>query len=330
MSVKTFIATTGKKLVRADCNTSGEWEVENLLQEKQVNCLVLDPHNPDKVYAGTQGSGILVSDDRGKTWRACGMQGKVIKSIAVSPHDPRCLYAGTNPAYLYLSQDGGKSWRESPGFRKIPFRWWWFSPAEKPWSAYVQAIAVSPTDPEVILAGIELGAVVRSQDGGVTWSGHRRGALRDCHNLKFHASNGDWAYEAGGSGGGASFSRDGGLSWRKLKDGLAKNYGVSCAADPLKPEVWYVSVAPSPAKAYGEQPEAYLYRTRGGSDWEPIGWEAAPMTGMPISLVTDPQKSGALYAGLTNGDVWSSPDYGDSWEKLPFNLQAIWRQMLVL
>lgn len=330
MNANTFIATTGEKLVRAECNSKGEWEVQHLLPGTHVACLALDPHNATKVYAGTQGDGILVSNDRGETWQAGGMQGKVVKSIAVSPHDPQRLFAGTNPAYLFLSRDGGQTWQESAGFRKIPFRWWWFSPAEKPFTAYVQAITVSPTEPEVVLAGIEFGAVIRSQDGGVTWSGHRRGALRDCHNLKFHSTNGDWAYEAGGSGGGASFSRDGGLSWSKLKDGLAKNYGVSCAADALKPEVWYVSVAPSPAKAYGEQPQAYLYRTRGAAAWEPIGWEDFPMSGMPISLETHPRKSGQIYAGLTNGDVWHSVDYGDTWDKLPFNLYAIWRQMLVL
>jgi hypothetical protein len=30
---------------------------------------------------------------------------------------------------------------------------------------------------------------------------HRKGALRDCHSLKFHTTNGNWAYEAGGNGG---------------------------------------------------------------------------------------------------------------------------------
>lgn len=53
-------------------------------------------------------------------------------------------------------------------------------------------------------AGIELGAVVRSEDGGRTWSGHRHGALRDCHSLTFHHSHAQWVYEAGGTGGGAA------------------------------------------------------------------------------------------------------------------------------
>ena len=55
------------------------------------------------------------------------------------------------------------------------------------------------------------------------------------------------------------------------------------------------------------------------------------MRAMPIALATDPSAPGHLYAGLVYGDVWFSADYGDSWEKLPFDLKSIWRSsMLVL
>ena len=330
MIAKTFIASTGAGLARAEYNANGGGAVEFLLTDQDVRCLAADPHNPDVVYAGTQGNGVLRSDDRGKSWRPAGMAGQIVKSLAISPHEPGQVYAGTKPAYMFLSCDSGKTWTELEEFRRIPFRWWWFSPAEKPGTAYVQAIALSPTDPNVVLAGIEFGAVVRSTDGGQTWSGHRWGSLRDCHNLKFHAVKGDWVYEAGGTGGGASVSRDGGQTWRKVKAGLARHYGVACAADPERPEVWYVSVAPSPWKAFGEQAEAYLYRAAGGAGWQPIGWEPHPLQQMPIALVTDPVAPGHLYAGLTNGDVWHTADYGDTWQKLPFNLKGIWISLVIL
>ena len=231
---------------------------------------------------------------------------------------------------MHISQDHVATWRELTGFRDIPYRRFWFSPAESPWQAYVQAITLSPTEPDLLLAGIEFGATLRSEDGGQSWSSHLRGSLRDCHSLKFHAANGDWAYEAGGTGGGASYSRDGGRSWQKMKSGLAKHYGVACAADLQRPEIWYVSVAPGPGKAYGDEPQAYLYRASGGSDWQEIGWEAHPMSQMPITLETDPAKPGHLYAGTTSGQVWHSADYGDSWQKLPFEFSSAWRSMVIL
>jgi photosystem II stability/assembly factor-like uncharacterized protein len=189
---------------------------------------------------------------------------------------------------------------------------------------------VSPTEPDVVLAGIELGAVVRSEDGGRTWSAHLRGTLRDCHSLQFHNRDGRWAYEAGGSGGGASFSRDGGRTWRKQKAGLKKHYGVVSAADPEQPEVWYVAIAPSPGKAYGERAEGYLYRASAGSAWQPIGWEPQPMGEMPVTLVTIPGETGHLYVGTTHGQVWHTSDYGDTWQQLPLNLESIGLMMLLI
>lgn len=324
----TFLAVNGRGVIHASCNPDGNWAVQAVLAEKAC-CLAADPQNRQVVYAGTNGSGIFRSGDGGQTWAALGLEGHIAKAVAVSPHDPRIIYAGTKPARMFVSRDGGQSWSELEAFRHIRGRRLWFSPAEPPdWRAYVQAIAISPTEPDVILAGIEFGAVVRSTDGGQSWSNHVRGTLRDCHDLKFHAANGDWVYEVGG--GGAAVGRQNGRSWRKANAGLSKRYGVACAADPAQPEIWYSAVGPSPAKSYGEEAQAYLYRAAGGADWEPIGWQPHPLPQMPIALVTDPAAPSHLYAGLTFGDVWHSADYGDTWQKLPFNLGRIWRSMILI
>ena len=327
---KIFLAAYDSKIARAARTPNGEWAVQQLASGNDVTYLAADPADPRLIYAGTR-DGVLRSGDGGLTWQPSGMAGHCVKSLAVSPHDGNVIYAGTRPALIFISRDGGQSWAELEGFRRIPNRWWWFSPAEPgDWRAYVMCIAPSPTDPDVILAGVELGAVVRSEDGGQTWSRHRQGSLRDCHSLKFHARNGAWAYEAGGTGGGASFSRDGGVTFRKAKRGLAKNYGIVCAADPEKPEIWYVCVAPGPMNAFGKEPEIYLYRATGGAGWQPIGWDTHPLPVTPTALTTVPSAPGHLYAGLHNGDVWHTADYGDSWQKLPFNLGGIWFSLLVL
>lgn len=314
-----FLAIGGDGIMRADCN-GGEWRVERVLPAPRPVTLAADPSAPGVVYAGTQGDGLYCSDDAGRRWEQVGLAGRVVKSVAVSPHDPRVMYAGLKPAALMKTVDGGRNWSELEGFRRVPNRWWWFSPAEPPFSAYVNAIAVSPAEPDVMLAGIELGAVLRSEDGGSTWSRHAPGAMRDCHWLVFHSRDGQRVYEAGGTGGGAACSSDGGRTWRQPSNGLSKHYGVTCAADPEQPEIWYVAVAPSPRKAYGRDAEAYLYRASGGADWQPIGWERYPMGVMPRALVTVPGAPGQLFVGTTYGDVWHTADYGDSWRQLPFDL----------
>jgi hypothetical protein len=329
---KVFISTNGSRLARSEQGTDGDWSVEFLLEGANVRCLAADPHNPKVVYAGTQGNGVLRSEDRGKTWQWSGMEGHIVKSIAVSPSEPSTVYAGTKPALVFISRDGGAQWKELSAFRRIFSRRFWFSPAEKPFMAYVQGIALSPIDPKVIVAGVEAGAVVRSMDGGKTWHDHRKGALRDCHSITFHATNGDWVYEGGGTGAGAAFSRDAGNSWIQPKQGLDRHYGWAAAADSAQHDVWYISVSPGPMKAHSlDNAQAYIFRSMDGSAWEKLsGGLPQPLSHMPYALLPDRDAPGHLYAGLSNGEVWHTGDYGDHWQQLPFNLGKIWTAMIML
>jgi photosystem II stability/assembly factor-like uncharacterized protein len=337
MNANLFFSVTGNGLSRAECRANGVWQVENLLPDQDVRCLASDPRHIYVLYAGTQGQGVLRSLDAGKTWHASGLAGKIVKSIAVSASsggnssEPGVLFAGTkSPASIFTSKDGGENWTECEAFRRIRSRWFWFSPAEPPFTAYVQGIAISPSDPNVIIAGIEAGAVVRSQDGGKTWSDHRPGAVRDCHTLTFHATNGDWVYEGGGSG--AAISRDGGKTWRQPKEGLDRRYCWAVAADPVHPEVWYISASTSPYKAHSrDNAQAHIFRSIGGAAWEKLsGGLPKPLNSMPYALHTDRTATGHIYAGLGNGDVWFSQDYGNHWEKLPLNLGGIHTALLML
>lgn len=333
----TFLSTTRNGLSRA-AKTKDDWVVEHLLPGIQINDLQIDPHKTGRVYAGTQANGVLVSDDTGVTWTGLGLTEVPVKSLAVCPHQPGMLYAGAKPVSLYVSEDSGNNWEEYPALRKRRALWW-FSPAEPPdWRPYVQALAVSPRDPNILMAGVELGGVLRSTDRGRTWSRHRRGAIRDCHSLIFHTTNGNWVYEGGGSG--MAFSRDGGVTWSKPKNGLGTKYGWMVAADPAKPEVYYLSASDMPSLLRGEwEPPAHqdgdarthIYRAVDGSPWEKLkGGLPQPLDYMAYALITDPANPGYLYAGLANGEVWHTTNYGDTWAKLPVNLGSINRTMIMI
>lgn len=331
MTARVFISATGNGLTRAVQSAAGTFQVETLLAGVDVCCLAVDPLDGQRVYAGGNTAGVLRSDDQGKTWQSMGQMGYPVKAIAASPTQRNVVYAGVRPAMLFVSTDAGLTWRELHAFRRIPWRRLWFSPAEKPFSAYIQGIAPSPTDPQRIVAGVELGATVVSSDGGQSWTGHRPGSLRDCHSLAFHASNGAWVYEGGGSHGGAAFSQDGGLTWINAGPGLDRHYGWAVAADSGDPSIWYVSVSPGPGKAHGSQnAEAAIFR-RDGAGWRKLsGGLPQPLAHMPYALLTDPGKAGVLYAGLSNGDLWCSLDYGEQWEQLPVSLGGIHRALVML
>jgi hypothetical protein len=327
---RTFISTNGSRLARAECIASGQWSVEFLLEGTNVRCLAADPHNRNVVYAGTQDNGVLRSNDRGKTWQPSGMEGHLVKAIAVSPAEPGLIVTGTKPPGVFVSRDGGQNWTELESFHKMR-RWFWFSPAERPFTAYIQGIALSPADPNVMVVGVEFGAVLRSVDGGETWQNHRKGALRDCHTITFHASSGDWVYEGGGTGAGAAFSRDGGNTWTQVRQGLDRHYGWAAAADPARPDIWYVSLSPGPMKAHSsDNAQAYIFRSMGGA-WEKLtGGLPQPLDYMPYALLTDRDAPGHLYAGLSNGDVWHTTNYGDHWQQLPVNMGTVWTAMIML
>ena len=330
--MKTFLSTTESGISRATCKPDGRWNVELVLAGQEVTCLAADYLRPGSVYAGTRTSGVFHSVDGGQTWTPTGLAGQTVKAIAASPLNPGVIYAGTRPAMLYVSHDFGQHWDELPSFRKIFSRRFWFSPAEPPFTAYIQGIALSPMDQDVIVVGVEFGAVVRSTDGGRTWQDHRKGALRDCHTITFHCSQGNWVYEAGGTGAGTAISRDGGNTWVQNRAGLDRHYGWACAADPLNPEVSYLSVSPSPSKAHSEDDaQASIFRSNSDGKWEKLGGGLPePLKHMPYALLTDPGEPGHVYAGLSNGDVWCSKNLGEAWERLPFNLKSIHRSMIML
>jgi hypothetical protein len=325
VSTQIILANSGQGITRATHAKDGTWAVELALDSPDVTCLATSPEYPLTVYAGMRGAGVMRSDDAGRTWRSTGLVGRHVRALAVSRSVPGVIYAGTKPAFLFVSRDGGLTWDELAAFRRIRSRWLWFSPAEKPFSAYVQAIALSPSDPGVILAGIEAGAVVRSDDGGRTWAGHRRGALRDCHSLFTHPAHGEWAYEGGGTGAGVAVSRDAGATWSQPRAGLPIHYGWAVAADCARPEVWYASVSPGPMKAHSAaNAQAAIYRATGGAGWQRLtGGLPQPLSSMPYALLADPHTTGHVYAGLGNGEVWHSEDYGDTWRALPLNLKAV-------
>lgn len=334
MSDPIFLATTGSGLALASRNAAGAWEVERLLPGRVVRCLAADPLQRERVYVGTGGQGVLRSDDRGRTWYEAGLAGQTVTALAASPTRAGVVYAGTKPARLFVSADGGARWGELTAFRRIPGRWFWFSPAERPYRAYVQSIALSPTDPERVVVGIEAGATVLSVDGGASWSGHRRGALRDCHMLTFHATQGAWVYAGGGGVGrwGANaVSRDGGQNWARLGHGLDRAYGWAVAADPLRPEVWYLSAAPGPAQAHSQDnAQAAIFRSDGRQWHRLTGGLPQPLNHMPYALCARCDAPGHLYAGLSNGAIWQSADYGEQWAQLPVTLGSIQRSMIVL
>jgi photosystem II stability/assembly factor-like uncharacterized protein len=278
------------------------------LDRSGAQCLALDPHDPDTLYAGLRAGGVRRTNDGGRNWVDCALPEPGVFSLAVSAADG-AVYAGTEPSRLFRSDDRGESWRELDGLLELPSRPTWSFPP-RPWTSHVRWIAPNPHDADLILVGIELGGLMRSTDGGATWQDHRPGAQRDVHSLAWHPRVRGRAYEAGG--GGAAFSEDAGETWQPTDDGRDRNYTWSVAVDPDDPDLWYVSASTGPFAAHGGgDPQARIFRRRRGEPWRPLGGGLPePLPAMPYALVAG---DGRLFAGLGDGQIWESDDHGDSW-----------------
>jgi photosystem II stability/assembly factor-like uncharacterized protein len=303
-------AATGDGIARLD-ESRGAWSVDLTLAGSGAQCLAVDPADPDTAYAGLREGGVRRTRDGGRSWVDCELPEPAVFSLAVSAAD-RAVYAGTEPSRLFHSVEGGDGWRALDALLELPSRPTWSFPP-RPWTSHVRWIAPSPHDGNLLLAGIELGGLMRSSDGGGTWQDHRPGAQPDVHSLAWHPSVQGRAYEAGG--GGSAISTDAGETWQPADEGRDRNYTWSVAVDPDDPDCWYVSASTGPFAAHGgRDPQARIYRRREGEPWRALGGGLPePLPAMPYALVTT---DGRLFAGLADGQIWESGDRGDSWTAL--------------
>jgi photosystem II stability/assembly factor-like uncharacterized protein len=82
------------------------------LGNEAVRALEIALSRPEELVAGTT-TGVLLSPDRGQTWRRISPEGngemKNLDSLAIDPRDPQVIYAGTYHL-PWLTRDRGNTW----------------------------------------------------------------------------------------------------------------------------------------------------------------------------------------------------------------------------
>jgi photosystem II stability/assembly factor-like uncharacterized protein len=321
-------AATGDAVARVAPSGHGAAEAQLSLRGSGAVCVAVDPHDPRRVYAGTFDDGVWASDDGGESWREpeAAPQERRVLALAVSRshRTPRgyVVYAGTEPSGLYRSEDAGRTWQSLPALLELPSAPSWSFPG-RPWTHHVRTIALHATDPDWLLVGVELGGVMRSRDGGVTWEDHNPGAHQDAHRLLTHPLAPGRVYEAAGEG--IALSADDGSTWRLLGHDLDRHYAWAVAVDRVDPDLWYVALSRSPFAAHGSgDGQARVVRLRDGL-WEPAGpWGEGPeLRRMPYALATPPGEPETVVAGLRGGVLLRSRDAAVSWERLQVRLPDV-------
>ena len=135
----------------------------------QVNALAVSASGA-ALYAATNG-GVFKSTDGASHWAPVGgaPASVAIVSLVMDPENPSTLFAGSFFGIIYKTTDGGANW----------------SPVYSQGNSLVSAMAVDPANSANVYAGlastlphpggVNIGALVKSADGGATWTGLSNG-----------------------------------------------------------------------------------------------------------------------------------------------------------
>jgi photosystem II stability/assembly factor-like uncharacterized protein len=143
-----------------------------------------EPGRTDPVLlAGTYGEGLRRSEDGGETWQPVeGMTAPAVRTLGPDPLDAGALLCGTEPARLFRSTDGGATWSELAGISALPEHAGWFLPYS-PRAGAVRNVDAVPGDLGHAVASVEVGGMLRSTDGGKTWSIEEIAGNDDIHQV---------------------------------------------------------------------------------------------------------------------------------------------------
>jgi photosystem II stability/assembly factor-like uncharacterized protein len=302
-----------------------------LYSGSQVWSFGVHPASAAELLAGTD-SGIYRLDRRTEKWHhiASPMDDMLVTAIAYSPADPQVLLAGTQPGALFRSADGGASWRA----------------IETPIQPYVST-------------GFYAG------DGAASATAVAEAPVKHwtrVTQIVFDPSDPELVF-AGVEIDGVWRSRDAGLTWERVSEGLVTGdiHGFAIVRDPsagrsifattcdglhvsrdggeswelltiAAPRPYMRSIVQRPGDARllfmtnGNGPpgtDGHLFTSRDAG----TTWNeialAPPLESSLYFLATNPADPQLMYAAANLGQIYRTTDGGASWTPLPRRLGEI-------
>lgn len=300
----------------------GGWkETSRSLPGKHIHALLFE-EGSGQWFAGANKGGIFASADGGKTWeeRDKGLTEKDVYSLSKTRVDGKVrLFAGTEPACLFISDDLGKSWSERPALKNVPGHEKWSFPAP-PHVGHLKHINFQPGNPNTIYGSIEVGALMKSTDGGNTWK-QLQGVYEDVHRCIINPNNPKHLYVTGGMG--LWQSKDDGATWENTWGPGSEfgGYPDQLVFKPSDPNYMLISAGQKSPGAWREEHRANtrISRSRdGGKTWEVLGGGLEDRMQPSVEAMTLEEAGGGVqvFAGTTGGTVLWSNDAGERWQTI--------------
>ena len=249
--------------------------------------------------------------------------------------DPDTVYAGVEDAAIFRSIDGGTTWHELPGLRGHGTGPKWQPGAG---GMCLHTIVLDPINPQRMWIAISAAGAFRTDDGGKTWKPINKG-LRSQYIPDQDAEVGHCVHHIAMSPKrpGVLFmqkhwdvmrSDDAGDQWKEVSGNLPTDFGFVIDVHAHEPETVYVLPIKSDGEHFVHEGKLRVFRSKtGGNEWEPLT-KGLPQKDCYVNVLRDAMSVDTLdkcgiYFGTTGGQVYCSPDAGDSWNPIVRDLPAV-------
>ncbi len=260
---------------------------------------------------------------------------KRIWHLEPSLTDPDTVYAGAEDAAIFKTTDGGKNWKELSGLRQTKGNLW--QPGAG--GMAVHTILLDPKNENRIFIAISAAGAFRTDDGGKTWKPINRGLKSNyelpdpdaevghcVHRIAMHPSRPDTLFMQ--KHWDVLRTDNAGEEWREVSGNLPSDFGFPIDVHAHEPETIYVVPIKSDSEHFPPEGKLRVYRSRtGGNEWEALT-NGLPQKDCYVNVLRDAMcvdqlDDCGIYFGTTGGQVYCSPDGGDTWNAIVRDLPAV-------
>ncbi len=243
----------------------------------RTRSIILDPDdNTNQTwFAANVSGGIWKTTNSGESWTeiASDLENMAVVTLAMSEANSSVIYAGTGEGFvfngtfilngegIYKSTDKGVTWLLLPSTKTNEF-------------INVSRIIVDPADENILLASTsgyktlgggteEVGAIMRSTDGGTSWS-KVFDTTAPVQQIVAAPSDFNIQYASVAFGGAVYKSTDAGLTWIRKSNRMVPGGRIELGVSYTNPDIVYASAQ---GTLSGSGSDLYI-TSNGGDDWD--------------------------------------------------------------
>ena len=313
------------------------WPIHDLIMEPGTDAILAGGSSP------WYGSAVWRSTDLGESWThssdglTYGDDGPAMQNVWSLAANGSTIFAGVQPAGLFRSEDRGATWAHVNGLTNHETRPTWQPGAG---GLILHTIVPHPTDLERMWVGISAVGVFETRDGGASWEPRNRGVRADfmpgpepitgqcVHKFAPAAGEPETLYQQNHCG--VYRSDNGGTSWQEITPGLPSEFGFPLVAHPRDPATaWVIPLNGADKGRYMPDGRAAVWRTRDrGASWtrhdNGLPNRDAFLSVLREAMARDTLDPVGITFGTSTGQLWHSPDEGDTWRLITDTLPEIW------